>query len=350
MRHYVNFTLLLAFTSLVVSGLLRFFQPFSLATTRVHIVFGTTVLILVGLHLASRLNYFTKILRAPPKTGSDRLAARRLILLPLLLCSYLWAACLLDWWPVPQLLNLGYEAKNRAIIFRPETGTEVRRLAGDTLQMKRQTTDDASLLIEIEWGTAMDMGARFPTSFSAARPQIAIWAESSTGALIETFFVSEESAYAERFEWAGEPRQRVDLLPIWRHQFTLASGVEPNGEIDTYSSSTPEHSFSVENYLQADASGFYVCVEVNAPHDRNAFFHADQPTPSEGYTHSGIGQPSVYFSAFIDPSTPTKYYLMNYVGHGGSNSQPAGNVHFDSTHITTARDLIEKVLVRIQRP
>ena len=196
----------------------------------------------------------------------------------------------------------------------------------------------------------MDMGARFPTPFSAARPQIAIWAETSTGALIETFFVSEESAYAEGFEWAGAERRRVDLLPIWRHQFTLASGVEPNGEIDSYSASTPEHSFSVENYLKEDASGFYVCVEVNAPNDMNAFFHADQPTTAEGYTYPGVGQPSVYFSAFIDPSTPTKYYLMDYVGHGGSNSQPVGKVHFDSSSITTARDLIEKVLVRIQRP
>ena len=97
MRHYVNFTLLLAFTSLVVSGLLRFFQPFSLAVTRIHIVFGTTVLILVGLHLASRLDYFAKMLRASKKAGADHFAARRLVLLPLLLCTYGWAACLLDW-------------------------------------------------------------------------------------------------------------------------------------------------------------------------------------------------------------------------------------------------------------
>jgi hypothetical protein len=350
MRHYVNFTLLLAFASLVASGLLRFFQPFSLATTRIHIVFGTTVLILVGLHLASRLDYFAKMLRAPKKVGVDHSAARRLILLPLLICTYGWTACLLDWWPVPHLLSLGYEAKNRAIIFRAEDGTAVRRLENQSLQVKRQTSDESSLMVEIEWGPAMDTGARFPTPFSAARPQIAIWAESTTGALIETFFVSEESAYAEGFEWAGEDRRRVDLLPIWRHQFTLASGVEPDGQIDTYSSSTPEHSFSVENYLKEDASGFYVCVEVNAPNDHNAFFNADQPATAGGYTYPGIGQPSVYFSALIDPENPTKYYLMNYVGHGGSHSQQAGNVHFDSSQITTARDLIEKVLVRIKRP
>lgn len=350
MRHYVNFTLLFAFTALVASGLLRFFQAFSLATTRIHIVFGSMVLILVGLHLASRLDYFRKMLRAPKAPTASRLRALRLILLPILTCVYALTACLLDWWPVPQLLGFSYEVKSRAVIFRPETGTAVRGLENHSLQLKRQAPDEASVLVEIEWGLQFDSGVRFPTLFSDARPQIAIWAESSTGALIETFFVSEESAYSESFEWAGEERRRVDLLPIWRHQFTLASGVEPNGNIDSYSTATPEHSFSVENYLKEDANGFYVCIEVNVPEDTNDFFHADQSPESEGYTYPGIGQPSVHFSAYIEPDVTKSYYIMDYVGHGGGSLQRSGGVYFDSSHITSARDLIEKVLVRVQRP
>ena len=49
MRHLVNFTLLLFFVTLVTSGLLRFFKPFELVTTRIHIVFGFGVLVLVAL-------------------------------------------------------------------------------------------------------------------------------------------------------------------------------------------------------------------------------------------------------------------------------------------------------------
>ena len=350
MRHYVNFTLLLAFTTLVVSALLRFFEPFSLATTRIHIVFGTLVLLLVGLHLASRLDYFSKMLRSGKSSSPSKPAATRLILLPLLTVLYGLTACVLDWWPVPQLLSLGYEARNRAVIFRPESGTAVRRLDGDKFQLKRQAPEDSSVLVEIEWAPDVDLGARFPTRFSDARPQIAVWAESSGGALIETFFVSEESAYSESFEWEGETRRRVDLLPVWRHQFTLASGVEPSGKIDSFSASTPEHSFSVENYLKEDGSGFYVCVELNFPGDSNDFFNSDQPSESEGYTYPGVGQPSVYFSAYIEPDTSKSYYIMNYVGHGGGSTQPSGDVYFDSSNITTARELIEKVLVRVIRP
>lgn len=347
MKHYVNFALLFAFGILAASALLRFFQPFSLAVTRIHIVFGSLVLLLVSLHLASRLTYFPRMLRQGRKGG--RFKGLRLIALPAVTCGYLLTACFVDWFPVSQLLGLGHEVKNRSIIFRPEEGSVARSVDGTT-QLKRETSTEASIFVEIEWGEAFDPVAEFPTPFTGARPQIAVWAETSVGALIETFFVSEESAFAETLEWDGNERRRVDILPIWRHQFTLASGVEPDGDIDTYSGATPEHSFSVERYLDEDPEGFYLSVEVNVPNDPNDFYHADQPESADGYTFPGVGQPSIYYSAFIDPNEPKKYYLMEYVGHGGSSSQQSGDIYYDSSHITTARELIEKILVRIERP
>ena len=347
MKHYVNFALLFAFSILIISALLRFFQPFSLLTTRIHIVFGSLVLLLVALHLASRLTYFPRMLRKSGKGGGSR--QLKLMLLPAITCGYLLAASMLDWFPVPQLLGLGHEVKNRSIIFRPEQGSVAQSVDG-TKQLKRETPSQAGIFVEIEWGDGYDPVAEFPTPFSGTRPQIAVWAESSVGSLIETFFVSEESAFAETFEWAGNERRRVDILPIWRHQFTLASGVEPDGDIDTYSGATPEHSFSVERYLDEDPEGFYLSVEVNVPNDPNDFFHADQEETAEGYTFPGVGQPSIFYSAFIDPSEPKKYYLMEYVGHGGSSSQQSGDIYYDSSHITTARSLIEKILVRLDRP
>ncbi len=349
MKHYVNFALFFAFGVLVTSGLLRFFEPFSLVTTRVHIVFGALVLVLVGLHLSSRLDYFRKILRRKKRASRTRPQPVQLLLFPSLICSYLLLASLLDWWPIPQFLSIGHEVKNSRIIFRPEDGAATRPFDGG-MQVKRQAPGEASVFVEIEWGHSFDPVAEFPTPFTGARPQIAVWAESSTGALIETFFVSEESAFAESIEWAGQERRRVDVLPIWRHQFTLASGVAPDGGIDTFSGATPEHSFSIERYIDEDPEGFYLSVEVNAPNDPNDFYHADQPDTNEGYTFPGVGQPSVYYSAFIDPSEPKKYYLMEFVGHGGSSSQQSGNIYYDSSHLTTAGELIEKILVRIERP
>ncbi|GAB5562635.1 MAG: DUF4405 domain-containing protein [Synoicihabitans sp.] len=347
MKHYVNFALLFAFAILVGSAFLRFFEPFSLVVTSIHIVFGTVVLVLVGFHLIARLGYFKRMLSAPRDTSRPRGAAWRYIIYSLIPCLYLLLACFFRWKPVPQLLALGHEAKNRAVIFRPESDTAIRHLLTKS-EIKRQATDQASLMVEIEWGRAFDPAHYFPGT--EGRTQIAVWAETRSGTLIETFFVSETSAFSENPEWAGNEQARVDILPIWRNQFTLVSGVSPDGEVDTYAGATPDHSFSIQNNLVDAPEGFYLCVEVNAPGDPNAFYHADQPETAAGYTRPGIGQPSLYYSAFIEPQSNQKYYLLELAGQGGSNSQQSGPVYYNLDEVTTAREIIEKVLVRIEKP
>ena len=111
MKHYVNFTLLFAFVILIGSAFLRFFEPFSLVVTSIHVVFGTLVLVLVGLHLGARLGYFRRMLAQPrtpnPKTTNGSPA--RYLVYSLLPCVYLLLACFFRWKPVPQLLELGHE-------------------------------------------------------------------------------------------------------------------------------------------------------------------------------------------------------------------------------------------------
>ena len=349
MKHYVNFALLFAFVILVASAFLRFFEPFSLVVTSIHVVFGTLVLILVGMHLVARLGYFKRMLSAPrpAKDKASRGQAGRYVIYTLIPCVYLLLACFFRWKPVPQLLELGHEAKNRAIIFRPESETAIRHLPTKS-EIKRQATHQASLMVEIEWGRAFDPEHYFPGT--DGRTQIAVWAETRSGTLIETFFVSETSAYSEDPQWAGNEQARVDILPIWRNQFTLVSGVSPDGEVDTYAGATPDHSFSIQDNLVDEPEGFYLCVEVNAPGDTNPFYHADQPESAPGYTRAGIGQPSVYYSAFIEPQSDQKYYLLELAGQGGSNSQQSGPVYYNLDEITTAREIIEKVLVRVEKP
>lgn len=347
MKHYVNFALLFAFVTLVTSGVMRFVAPFDLATTRVHIVFGAAVLILVGLHLAARPRYFLKILRRR-KPSADGPRPWLLLLAVLLSWASLLGASLWNWFPVPQLVSQSYESKNRATIFRPEQGTGFEDLGGGA-RLKRQAPGGANVLVEIEWGPAFEAEANFPKAFSGAKPQVAIWAESSAGSLIETFFVSEESAFAESLTWNGNPLRRVDILPIWRHRFTLVSGLDPSGEIDAYTGATPTHDFSVEQYLKEDSDVIYLCVEINAPNDENSHYNAWQPTTADGYMHEGLGQPSVFYSALLDPADEKKYYLMDFVGHGGSSNTQDGQVQYDASHLTTARELVEKILVRVVR-
>ena len=40
-------------------------------------------------------------------------------------------------------------------------------------------------------------------------------------------------------------------------------------------------------------------------------------------------------------------HLLAHVGHGGSSSEMDGKTYYDLEHITTARELVERILVRV---
>ncbi len=347
MSHFVNFSLLFFFVTLVASGLLRFFKPFDLITARVHIVFGFCVLILVGLHLFARRHYFMQMLgKSAHAQEGRRMRPWKLIGGVITAWAGILVAALWNLPPVGQLMSQSHESRNRAIIFRPEERAAAREIENG-FEMRRLDEGEALLQVEILWGSAFQSPSRFTSLFNSARPQIAIWAESSSGSMIETFFVSQESAFSEGIKWSGNELGRVDILPLWRHSYTLVNGVDPRGRVDSYSEATPEHNFSVSDYLRMEAQAFTINVEVNVPDDMNDFYHSDQAEDSKGHMHPGLGQPSVLYSARITPSEGQTYYLLDFVGHGGSSSEMDGNVYYDSRHLTTARQLIERALVKV---
>lgn len=350
MRHFVNLALVPFFLTLVVTGLMRFLLPFSLITTRIHIIFGFGVIVLVGLHLVSRLTYFKNIVKSANNNDirrrhiSNRTLTGVLSLWLFLVATSFWGVA-----PVSQIISASYESKNRAIIFRPDPQT-VFKPVQDGMRLKRATDSDADLLIELDWGSEIqDFYGRSSSPFEDSRPQMAIWAESQTGTLIETLFLSEKVAFNETLHWGGQEQRRVDILPIWRNRFTLTTGIAPDGEQAAfYSGATPEHSFSIQNYLKTDSKPFYLYVEINAPEDSNDFFNSDKELKEEGYTKPGIGQPSVLYGAYVRPQKEKQYLLLDLIGHGGSSSTNDGSIHYDNEKLTSAKKIIEKILARIQ--
>jgi hypothetical protein len=161
--------------------------------------------------------------------------------------------------------------------------------------------------------------------------------------------LSEKAAFNESFQWAGQTLDRVDVLPIWRHRYTLKTGVAPDGDQVAFSSATPEHSFSVHTYLRTNSNPFYLYIEINAPSDANEYYHAGQDQDHEGYVKPGLGQPSILYGAYIKPEKEKQYLLLDLVGHGGSTSSRDGNIHYNTEHLDSAKRLVEKILVRVQR-
>jgi len=262
MRHFVNLALVPFFLTLVVTGLMRFLLPFSLITTRIHIISGFAVLVLVGLHLISRMPYFKSILKSARKDNRKRKTISQKTLLSIVgIWAFLFTASLWGFPPASQIIDVSYESRHRASIFRSDSKT-VYKPVKEGMRLKRVTDSDASLLVQLDWSSNyLNIYGQNSSPFSESRPQIAIWAESDTGTLIETLFLSEESAFSETFEWADYPQRRVDILPIWRNRFTLTTGIAPDGGQATFfSGATPEHSFSVHNYLKTNSNSFYLYV------------------------------------------------------------------------------------------
>lgn len=322
MRTFVNYALLFIFLILAVSGILSFFEPFKLLTTRIHIVFGFTIVALVLAHVADRLRYFKKTALSHKNRGwpSPQLIAA------LVASVLLLVAAIGNWWPVRQFINLGHEAQNKAAIFRSDQSTAFKPVKDGAL-LKHAPGEDVQVRLEIEWGATMKA--------TDSVPQVAIWAENTTGMMIKTFFVSEAMAYAEDVSFGGQTARRADVLPVWRHRYTLLTGVDPDGQLDGASAATPDHSFSIDDYLRADSSPFYIYLEVNLPDDAN-------PTYPDG-------QPSVIYGAYIETEKKKTYHLLPLVARGGIGNGTKGHMYYDLEELTTAKDIIEKVLVKVVR-
>lgn len=324
MRHVVNFGLLFSFLTLAVTGLMAFLLPFEIATTRVHLIFGLTTVLLVGLHLVSRIRYFRNQLPSSTqrKVGLPTLATLAGGWLALSVAAFQ------GWEPVRSLIEQGYETKHRTEIVRAsalagfEDPTNHRRIVARAAGDKA----DAGLSLLIKFGEPLE-----------SPPSIAVWTETPTGTMIETLYLDQRLAFSDKPRWGGIPTPRHHILPLWRHRYTMVSGIDPTGRVDAFTAATPTHSFTLDDYLQlGEGDAFILCVEVNAPHDPNARF------PDEH-----VGQPSLLYTAYIELDAEPRYALLELTGHGGG-AEKSGAIQYDLEGFTTAKGLIDLLLAKVE--
>lgn len=331
-RHIANLGLLLAFTTLAVTGVMSFVLPFSITTARVHIVFGLVTLVLVGMHLATRLDYFARIGKQSfdLKSKKKPQVPRWLLGTIVLVWAGLLAVAFYGTRPAADLIAVGYEARHAAEIFRASPQTAYEQV-GSSLRVATLSAESGEFLIQVEVQYRESLGKQ---------PAAALWAQ-TTGQptrMIQTLYVDRALAYSTAPIWNGTPTPRHHILPIWRHQYRDINGIDPTGDIDAVTSATPNHSFSIEQSLALDDDEIVICLEFNAYGDQN-----------DSYPDAHLGQPSVLYTALIDLASEQTYYLMSRTAHGGgaeSDGQPRYN--FDT--LTTAKGLVEKVLVKVVRP
>ena len=316
MNHFVNFGLLFSFLTLAVSGVLSFVLPFSIDITRIHIIFGFLTFILIGFHLYGRLRYFKKQIKVN----------RRVIYSSVIIWLILLGAALENWWPVKKVIEQGYEARHRHEIVRPHP------LVASVQEKNRQTVSRQ----KINGKTGLSINMAFNHT-NETLPAIALWAESKNGTIIETLYLSDSIAFSDRPIWNGVKTPRNQIMPIWRHRYTAISGVSPDGKVDASSGATQSHQFSLDSHLATNGEPFTIFMEINMPADSD-----------DKWTDKHLGQPSILYSAFIDPAEPQKYYLVDLTGHGGEAFKD-GNINYDPTSLSTAREILDLVLISIHK-
>ena len=331
-RHIANLGLLLAFMTLAVTGVMSFVLPFSITTARVHIIFGLVTLVLVGLHLATRVSYFTRVAKQSVSFKSKKKpqVPRGLVGAIVLVWAGLLAVSFYGVRPASDLIAVGYEARHAAQIFRASPQTAYEQV-GPAVRVATLSAESGEVLIDVEVQYRDDLGKQ---------PSAAIWAQTNgyEPKMIQTLYVDQALAYSATPNWNGTPTPRHHILPIWRHQYRDVNGVDPTGDTDAVTSATPNHSFSIEQSLTSDDDEIVICLEFNAHGDRN-----------DAYPDAHLGQPSVLYTALIDLASDQKYYLMSRTGHGGG-AEIDGRPRYNFDPLTTAKDLVEKVIVKIVRP
>ena len=331
-RHIANLGLLLAFTTLAVTGVMSFVLPFSITTARVHIVFGLVTLVLVGMHLATRMSYFTRIAKQAVdfKAKKKPQVPRWLVASIVIVWTGFLAVSFYGTRPASDLIAAGYEASRAAEIFRASPQIAYEQV-GPTLRVATLSVETGQVVIDVE------VQYREPLS---QQPAAAIWAQTTgnDSKMIQTLFVDKALAYSDTPTWHGKPTPRHHILPIWRHRYRDVNGVDPTGGVDAITSATPNHSFSVEQSLTSEEGEIVICLEFNAAGDPNA-----------AYPDEHLGQPSVLYTALIDLASDQDYYLMSRTAHGGG-AEIDGEPRYDFDELTSVNHLIEKVLVHIKRP
>ncbi|MEO0332904.1 MAG: hypothetical protein AAF223_14675 [Bacteroidota bacterium] len=200
-------------------------------------------------------------------------------------------------------------------------------------------------------------------------PQIAVWIEDTAGNYLETVLVTYSTSkgvfygdrtkdnFRELDKGASEVRKRiirVDALPYWSHKrgVKYQDGLyAPHLEAplpDGISRATPQGNFKLQASY-ASLTTFKVLMEVNVAFDENEYF-SEFDFPNDPIFHSGaglLGQPSLIYEATVENSK--KYTLMEVVGHGHHSGQ-TGELYEDLSRITTAKEIIERVIVKYGSP
>lgn len=184
-------------------------------------------------------------------------------------------------------------------------------------------------------------------------PQIAIWLEDAQGNYLSTVYATHKIA-TQSWQASGGNR-RKEALPHWCHSrgvkyadgLYLPTKKEPL--TDGISGATPHGSFKIKLSPAAALKKFTVKIEINHSTDFNDAFPKSAKEGDANYSggKEGSGQPAIVYAANVDLSAGEKSVAAYLVGHSSPDGS-SGEVHADTSELTTALHIVKRITVLIQ--
>lgn len=366
-RALVSLTVLASISVMLVTSILMFVYSHNVAVATLHTVIGFCLLLAACWHLK---NNFT------PLKGYLRLRfwgkkSRYKMTLPIAV-GFIALLTAMSWFgvqPIKQFYQWGMTMR-------------ASDLAGSKHELRYIVLDKT-----LDAPSVNQLTVEFKAGRAFQWPQYAIWLETLEGDFVQPIYVTEKLAtnnfenrvsqrdkeyvftdnpfdregftIEQAFELVVEPetrktRFRVESLPVFLHKMMVIGEKENQpfeGKLiaDAYTGATMMDNFVYRVGVDETLTGRYkLKLEMNQSFDFNHYYSSDRFPNDAVYSGEGFSaQPSVIYETEIDFDKPAVLSQMALVGRG-HHSGKDGLVHSDLSGMTTALQLVDRVLVQVE--
>lgn len=342
-RKLVGISIALTFFVLGITGIIMYLIPYSKMVASIHTLFGIVFIGAAIFHLKNNWKvlktYSTENKRKSSFTPSKPFYIVAAISL-LFLVGQLYALP-----PMDLIYQWGNSLRNS------QQGVSANNNEYELIELPN-AVGKTNIAIEAKKGASFKY------------PLFAVWLENTEGEYLQTLYVSNSIATSvfqygkkEGDKWLPGILYRPEALPGWSHKSShkgtpteiKTDNKKSLSNIDAYSGATPSTNFIINSSIaQGGSSNVRIFFEVNQSFDWNKYYHESRFPEDSIYSGSGkVGQPALIYSAEIDLGKKgKKSYILEPVGHS-HHSGKTGELYPDLSNITTALEIIDRVIVTV---
>lgn len=333
-----------------------------------HTIMGFGLVLIVVWHLRNNFKPFKQYLR--PRTGrGDSRTTNFALPLALIFCGLLVGLSLFQFTPFLAFYDWGN------VIRANDRGLESANLSYVRVDQTPPDAEGIPLTIDLRKGPYFMW------------PQYAIWLETLDGQFIQPLYITQKLARNEFstkvskrnfdqvftenpflssdgedvFTYEDDPatnnqRLRPESLPVFLHKLAIQTPeglFVPTGKdttIDAYSGATLTDNFLLSSRSRKELpKRFKVRLEINQSFDFNDYYSSNRFPDDPVYSGSGYSaQPSLVYEVIVDLTSEQRYFPMQIAGRG-HHSGANGTLFPDLENLTTARELIDRVIIEVKK-